>query len=165
MPVSVYRDQVLQQTTFTTPMTGPITLPWSSSPSEPNESMTIVCDSEDRTEWDVSSLPGGVFPPGTTRTSQVTYDNVASTSSVVVASTAAFSPFGQVCEQAARTSTTRYAVSVNFVPNSTQVWRNGIFQRLGTDYIELVDGYSVSFVDPVSDGETIRVCYYAANQT
>lgn len=69
---------------------------------------------------------------------------------------------GQACEDGIRTSATHYAIVGTFVPDSTQVWHNGLLQRRGADYTENVDGVSIDFTSAVGIDDPVRICYRMA---
>lgn len=69
------------------------------------------------------------------------------------------SPTGYGCEEPTRSSSTVYTTSTTFQPNTTFVWRDGLFQRRGTDYTE--GSGSITFSDAVASTSVIRMCYFA----
>ena len=70
-------------------------------------------------------------------------------------------PIGYGCVDATRSTTTDYTVPTTFMPNSTFAWRDGLFQRRGTDYTEGSDHQTLTFSDAVDVTSVIRVCYFA----
>lgn len=93
--------------------------------------------------------------------------SIVATGCSPVASTAAAPPQGvngYGCEDATRVSSTDYTTSGRFALGSTFVWRDGLFQRRGTDYTEGSDLRTLTFSDAVASTSSIRVCYFTEVQ-
>lgn len=70
------------------------------------------------------------------------------------------SPDGFGCEDLSRSSSTVYTTSGTFVPGTTFIWRDGLFQRRGVDYTEDSGNQSITFSDSVGSSDVIRGCYF-----